>query len=80
MRTREEQIAHIEEFCGCLGISHDSPNAETIERWIVEAEQRARAECAADAQRLDWLEKQPKSVMPDGKRSRILFYPPELGP
>lgn len=34
MRTREEQIAAIEEFCGTLGISNDSPDAETIEQWL----------------------------------------------
>lgn len=74
MRTREEQIAHIEEFCGCLGISHDSPNAETIERWLVEAEQRVRAEYAADTRRLEWLERLPFADvrrLPNGWEIRI---------
>lgn len=55
MRTREEQIAAIEEFCGTLGISNDSPDAETIEQWLAEAEQRVRAEIARDSERLDWI-------------------------
>lgn len=65
MRTREEQIAHIEEFCGDLSISSDSPRTGTIEEWLAEAEQRAeqrvRAEIGRDSERLDWLEQQFKS-------------------
>lgn len=61
MRTREEQIAAIEEFCGELGISNDSPDMETIEQWLIEAERRAeqrvRAEIGRDSERLDWLNK-----------------------
>lgn len=44
MRTREEHIAAIEEFCGTLGISNESPDVEIIEQWLTEAEQRVRAE------------------------------------
>ena len=46
MRTREEQITDIVEFCECLVHSSDSPNRDTISEWLIEAEQRVRAEIA----------------------------------
>lgn len=57
MRTREEQVADIEEFCRNLGISNDTPDAEIIKEWLEEAEQRVRAEIGRDSERLDWLSK-----------------------
>ncbi|OUJ10310.1 hypothetical protein [Acetobacter sp. DsW_059] len=55
MRTRKEQMADIEDFCGTLGISNDAPDAEIIEQWLAEAEQRVRDEIGKDSERLDWV-------------------------
>ncbi len=40
MRTREEQVAEIENFCGTLAISGDTPNSHAIREWLKEAEER----------------------------------------
>lgn len=40
MRSREEQVADIENFCGTLAISGDIPNSHAIREWLKEAEER----------------------------------------
>lgn len=42
--------------------------------------ERARAECAADTRRLEWLERQSRATMTDRKSSRVLFHSPAIGP
>lgn len=61
MRTREE---HIESACEQIKQARTSNNVcNWLSGHILEAEQRgyerARAECAADTRRLEWLEKLP---------------------
>lgn len=54
MRTREEQVAELTgvyEDAGVFG--QDAKDA--AEKDVAEAEERARAECAADTRRLEWL-------------------------
>lgn len=61
MRTREEQVAELTgvyEDAGVFG--KDAKDA--AEKDVAEAEERARAECAADTRRLEWLAKCVSSV------------------
>ena len=37
-------------------------------------------ESRKDSDRLDWLERQPKTVMTDRKNSRVTFHSPAIGP
>ena len=59
MRTREEQIADLENQFGEEGVFAFVDDRDAATKHILEAEQRgyerARAECAADTRRLDWL-------------------------
>ena len=58
MRTREEQVTELTgvyEDAGVFG--QDAKDA--AEKDVAEAEERAKAECAADTRRLEWLEKLP---------------------
>ena len=63
MRTREEQIADLENQFGEEGTFTFVDDRDAATKHILEAEQRgyerARAECAADTRRLEWLEKLP---------------------
>ena len=63
MRTREEQIADLENQFGEEGTFAFVDDRDAATKHILEAEQRgyerARAECAADTRRLDWLERLP---------------------
>ena len=63
MRTREEQIAQLKNFVASI-FPDMRPSAKqalnaVAKAYIEEAEERARAECAADTRRLEWLEKLP---------------------
>lgn len=59
MRTRKEQIADLENQFGEEGTFAFLDDRDAATKHILEAEQRgyerARAECAADTRRLDWL-------------------------
>lgn len=59
MRTREEQIADLENQFGEEGTFTFVDDRDAATKHILEAEQRgyerARAECAADTRRLDWM-------------------------
>ncbi|MGX7346384.1 hypothetical protein ACWM9A_10870 [Acetobacter pasteurianus] len=59
MRTREEQIADLENQFGEEGTFTFVDDRDAATKHILEAEQRgyerARAECAADTRRLEWL-------------------------
>lgn len=59
MRTREEQIADLENQFGEEGTFAFVDDRDAATKHIIEAEQRgyerARAECAADTRRLEWL-------------------------
>ena len=62
MRTREEHIASLADRLAWPNRPDDG-YMQDAEEIILEAErlaeERARAECAADTRRLDWLEKLP---------------------
>ncbi|ARW48100.1 hypothetical protein [Acetobacter pasteurianus] len=56
MRTREEQVSAL--ACAIFNKHTDIDECIAIaNKYIQEAEERARAECAADTRRLEWLEK-----------------------
>lgn len=62
MRTREEQVAELVDALK-KPVCRPDYSVNILKMWlethIREAEERARAECAADTRRLDWLEKLP---------------------
>ncbi|MGF1275493.1 hypothetical protein [Acetobacter pasteurianus] len=62
MRTREEQIEEMVQVNSAY-LCHEDYTPDTLRMMIAaaisEAEERARAECAADTRRLEWLEKLP---------------------
>lgn len=68
MRTREEQIADLENQFGEEGTFTFVDDRDAATKHILEAEQRgyerARAECAADTRRLEWLGKMLKLEAP----------------
>ncbi|WP_339077860.1 hypothetical protein QQM41_04620 [Acetobacter sp. AC2005] len=84
MRTREEQIADLENKFGEEGVFTFEDDRDAATKHILEAEQRgyerARAECAADTRRLDWLERQSRATATDGESSRVLFHSLAIGP
>lgn len=54
MRTREEQVSAL--ACALFNKHTDIDECIAIaNKYIQEAEERARAECAADTRRLEWL-------------------------
>ncbi|GCD50136.1 hypothetical protein BJI49_09755 [Acetobacter pasteurianus] len=54
MRTRKEQVAAL--ACALFNKRTDIDECLAIaNKYIKEAEERARAECAADTRRLEWL-------------------------
>lgn len=61
MRTIEEQVADLENQFGEEGTFTFVDDRDAATKHIIEAEQhgfeRARAECAADTRRLEWLAK-----------------------
>ena len=62
MRTREEQIEEMVQVNSAY-LCHDDYTPDNLRMMLAaaisEAEERARAECAADTRRLEWLEKLP---------------------
>lgn len=63
MRTRKEQVAAL--ACALFNKRTDIDECLAIaNKYIKEAEERARAECAADTRRLDWLGKMLKLNAP----------------
>ncbi|MFS8368454.1 hypothetical protein ACJRO0_13320 [Acetobacter oryzifermentans] len=78
MRAREEQVADLENQFGEEGTFTFVDDRDAATKHILEAEQRgyerARAECAADTRRLEWLEKLPFADigrLPNGWEIRI---------
>lgn len=58
MRMRKKQVSSL--ACALFNKHTDIDECIAIaNKYIQEAEERARAECAADTRRLDWLEKLP---------------------
>lgn len=84
MRTREEQIAQLKHFlnnlCPNLQPSSRQALAAVAKNYIEEAEQRVRAEIARDSERLDWLEKLPRTEAVFEDRLRVMFFTPIVGP
>ena len=62
MRTREEQIEEMVQVNSAY-LCHEDYTPDNLRMMLAaaisEAEERARAECAADTRRLEWLEKLP---------------------
>ena len=83
MRTREEQIEDLANDVAAV-VCTDAEGIALAQKHILEAERRAehrvRAEIGRDSERLDWLERQPKTVMTDRKNSRVTFHSPAIGP
>ncbi len=64
MRTRKEQVAELTGVYEDAGLSGKDAK-DAAEKDVAEAEERARAECAADTRRLEWLEKTRSVVLED---------------
>ncbi|ARW48695.1 hypothetical protein [Acetobacter pasteurianus] len=56
MRTREEQLEEMAATISDLASNGLCVSYELIKHWVDQAEERARAECAADTRRLDYLD------------------------
>lgn len=79
MRTREEQARAIAAAIEDVGVP-DKNLVRLMAKELAEAENRGMEEVRKDTERLDWLEKQPKVMTIDGKRLRVGFYSPQIGP
>lgn len=66
MRTRQEQVAELVDALK-KPVCRPDYSVNILKMWlethIREAEERARAECAADTRRLEWLERQPFTML-----------------
>lgn len=85
MRTREEQIAALRtQIFNADCFTSLSKAEEKAESYIIEAERRAeqrvRVEIRQDSERLDWLEKLPRTEAVFEDRLRVIFFTPIVGP